>query len=54
MMEGKVWTPDDAIRAFHYGAHSVVIGSAITRPHLIMRRFYDHVNGYPEKRSLFY
>lgn len=54
MMEGKIWTPDDAIRAFHYGAHSVVIGSAITRPHLIMRRFYDHVNGYPEKRSLFY
>lgn len=54
MMEGKIWTPDDAIRAFHYGAHSVVIGSAITRPHLIMRRFYDHVNGYPEKRSLLY
>lgn len=54
MMEGKIWTPDDAIRAFHYGAHSVVIGSAITRPHLIMRRFFDHVNGFEEERSLYY
>lgn len=54
MMEGKVWTPDDAIRAFHYGAHAVIIGSAITRPHLIMRRFYDHVHGFEEERSLLY
>lgn len=54
VMEGKIWTPDDAIRAFHYGAHSVVIGSAITRPHLIMQRFYDHVSGFKEKRSLYY
>lgn len=54
LMEGKVWTPDDAIRAFHYGAYAVVVGSAITRPHLIARRFYDHINGFEEERSLFY
>ena len=54
LMEGKIWTPDDAIRALHYGCHAVVVGSAITRPHLIARRFYDHINGFPEKRSLFY
>lgn len=54
IMEGKIWTPDDAIKALHYGALAVVVGSAITRPHLIARRFYDHMNGFPEKRSLFY
>ncbi len=54
IMEGKIWTPDDAIRALHYGALAVVVGSAITRPHLIARRFYDHINGFKEKRSLFY
>lgn len=54
IMEGKIWTPDDAIRALHYGALAVVVGSAITRPHMITRRFYDHINGYTEKRSLFY
>ena len=54
IMEGKVWTPDDAIRALHYGAHAVVVGSAITRPHLIARRFYDHMQGFSEQRSLLY
>ncbi|MEA5026124.1 MAG: putative N-acetylmannosamine-6-phosphate 2-epimerase [Erysipelotrichaceae bacterium] len=53
-MEGKIWTPDDAIRAFHYGAYAVVIGTVITRPHLTTRRFYDHINGFKEERSLFY
>lgn len=54
IMEGKIWTPDDAIRALHYGAHAVVVGSAITRPHLVARRFVDHMQGFPEKRSLLY
>lgn len=54
IMEGKIWTPDDAIRALYYGALAVVVGSAITRPHLITRRFKDHMDGFPEKRSLFY
>lgn len=54
IMEGKIWTPDDAIRALHYGAHAVVVGSAITRPHLTARRFVDHIQGFPEKRSLLY
>lgn len=54
VMEGKIWTPDDAIRAMHYGAYAVVVGSAITRPHLIARRFIDHLKGFPEKRDLLY
>lgn len=54
LMEGKVWTPDDAIKALYYGAHAVVVGSAITRPHIIARRFTDHMNGFKEERDLLY
>lgn len=54
VMEGKIWTPDDAIRALHYGCYAVVVGSAITRPHLVTRRFHDHLCGFKEERSLFY
>ncbi len=40
-LEGKVWEPEDAKKAFELGAHSVVIGSAITRPQLITKRFIE-------------
>lgn len=46
MMEGHVYTPEDAIKALYVGAHSVVVGSAITRPHLITKRFTDLISGY--------
>lgn len=39
ILEGKIWTPDDVKKAFENGAYSVVIGSAITRPQLITKRF---------------
>jgi N-acylglucosamine-6-phosphate 2-epimerase len=39
ILEGRIWTPDHVKTAFDLGAHSVVIGSAITRPHLITERF---------------
>lgn len=38
-LEGRVWAPQEVKKAFDLGAHSVVIGSAITRPHLITKRF---------------
>lgn len=38
-LEGRVWSPEEVQKAFELGAHSVVIGSAITRPHLITQRF---------------
>lgn len=38
-LEGRVWYPEEVKKAFELGAHSVVIGSAITRPHLITKRF---------------
>ena len=38
-LEGRVWSPEEVTKAFEIGAYSVVIGSAITRPHLITKRF---------------
>ena len=46
IMEGHVYTPEDAIKCLYLGAHSVVVGSAITRPHLITKRFTDLMGGY--------
>jgi N-acylglucosamine-6-phosphate 2-epimerase len=39
VLEGRIWEPGEVDRAFELGAHCVVIGSAITRPQLITRRF---------------
>lgn len=39
ILEGRVWEPAQVKKAFELGAHSVVIGSAITRPQLITKRF---------------
>ncbi len=41
VMEGRIWTPAEAARALAMGAWAVVVGSAITRPQLITRRFAD-------------
>lgn len=48
MMEGHVYTPEDAMKCIFLGAHSVVVGSAITRPHLIAKRFVDLLGGYQD------
>ena len=45
-MEGHVFTPEDAMKCVFLGAHAVVVGGAITRPHLIAKRFVDLLNGY--------
>jgi N-acylglucosamine-6-phosphate 2-epimerase len=39
ILEGRVWEPSEVSRAFGLGAYAVVIGSAVTRPHEITRRF---------------
>jgi N-acylglucosamine-6-phosphate 2-epimerase len=41
VLEGRIWEPEEVNRAFELGAHCVVIGSAITRPQLITRRFIN-------------
>lgn len=40
-LEGRVWYPEEVKKAFELGAYAVVIGSAITRPHLITKRFVE-------------
>ena len=37
--EGRYWTPGEAAEALRRGAHAVVIGTAITNPLEIARRF---------------
>lgn len=46
MMEGHIYSPEDAMKVIYLGAHSVVVGSAITRPHYITKRFTDLLSGY--------
>lgn len=41
ILEGRIWLPSQVDKAFELGAHSVVIGSAITRPQLITRKFVN-------------
>ncbi|WP_052654316.1 N-acetylmannosamine-6-phosphate 2-epimerase [Planococcus massiliensis] len=42
--EGNVDTSEKAKRCLDLGAHSVVVGSAITRPQIITKRFTDYIN----------
>ena len=37
--EGRYWTPELVGRAFDLGAYAVVVGTAITDPRAITRRF---------------
>ncbi len=41
ILEGKIWEKNEAKKAFDSGADAVVIGSAITRPQLITKRFLE-------------
>ena len=45
VMEGHIYTPEDAVKCLYLGADAVVVGSAITRPHLIAKRFVDLIGG---------
>jgi glucokinase-like ROK family protein len=37
--EGRIWEPEEARAAMEAGAFAVIVGTAITRPHEITRRF---------------
>ena len=39
--EGRIWRPEEAQRLIALGAHAVVVGTAITRPGAITRRFIE-------------
>lgn len=43
VLEGRIWEPAQVKKAFELGAHCVVIGSAITRPQLITKRFLGEI-----------
>ena len=43
ILEGRIWSTEEVKKAFELGAHSVVIGSAITRPQLITKRFIEGI-----------
>ena len=46
MMEGHIYSPEDAMKCIFIGCHSVVVGSAITRPHYVTKRFVDCIGKY--------
>lgn len=39
--EGRINTPEDLKKVYDLGVHSAVVGSAITRPQLIAKKFVD-------------
>lgn len=43
--EGRIDTPEKAARVIELGCWSVVVGSAITRPQLITRKFSSKISG---------
>ena len=44
ILEGRIWEPKEVRKAFELGACAVVIGSAVTRPQLITKRFMEYKN----------
>ena len=43
--EGRIWSPEDAVKAFEQGVHAIVVGGAITRPMEITKRFVKGISG---------
>lgn len=43
--EGRIWTPEEARHALELGAHAVVVGSAITRPQIVVARYVSIMQG---------
>ncbi len=41
--EGKIYSPEEAAEALACGAYAVVVGSAITRPQILTRRFANQI-----------
>ncbi|SDS34071.1 N-acetylmannosamine-6-phosphate 2-epimerase [Jiangella sp. DSM 45060] len=48
VVEGRIWTVEDVRRCFDAGAYAVVIGSAITVPEFITRRFVGATRSHVE------
>lgn len=46
--EGRIWTPEQLGKVLPAGAYTALVGSAITRPQLIAKRFSDAMASYTE------
>jgi N-acylglucosamine-6-phosphate 2-epimerase len=45
LAEGRIWTPEQCVACLDAGAHAVVVGTAITRPQEITRKFVSSMHG---------
>ncbi|WP_292166326.1 N-acetylmannosamine-6-phosphate 2-epimerase [Mesorhizobium sp.] len=50
--EGRIWSPQEAVRCFELGARFIVVGGAITRPDAITRRFAGEVAAWNARPQL--
>ena len=41
--EGRISTPEEAKKCINYGAYAIVVGTAITRPEIITKKFYLNI-----------
>ena len=48
IMEGHIYTPEEAMQCLYLGCYAVVVGSAITRPHYVTKRFVDCIGKYQD------
>ena len=46
LAEGRIWTPEQCIACLKAGAHAIVVGTAITRPQEITRRFVNAIKNH--------
>lgn len=44
LAEGRIWTVEECLDCFDAGAHAVVVGTAITRPQEITKRFVSVID----------
>jgi N-acylglucosamine-6-phosphate 2-epimerase len=48
--EGRIWSPEEAVQALESGANFVVVGSAISRPQLITKRYVERMSHWLDLR----
>jgi N-acylglucosamine-6-phosphate 2-epimerase len=50
--EGRIGTPEDAVRCLELGAHAVAVGTAITHPTSITQRYVQALAAADDRRAL--
>ncbi|MFC5528087.1 N-acetylmannosamine-6-phosphate 2-epimerase [Cohnella yongneupensis] len=44
LAEGRIWTPEECVACLEAGAHAAVVGTAITRPQEITKKFVKSIH----------